>query len=83
MEVVKDPDDTLVLKQDGTVTTQDSVTFKEEYNQQYQEALELLLLTDEWAQIRDTADQLEINNPELEHSTNRLQRRTTGIRLLQ
>lgn len=83
MEVVKEPDDTLVLKQDGTVTTQDSVTFKEEYNQQYQEALELLLLTDEWASIRDTADQLEINNPELERSTNRLQRRTTGIRLLQ
>ncbi len=81
--VVDNPDNTLVLKRDGTATTQDAVQFREEYNQQYQEALELLLLTHEWAPIREQAEQMEIEAPQIERSTNHLQRRTRGIRLLQ
>ena len=82
MQVVNEPDDEKVLLPNGETKRQDVILFTSEYNQQYRETLEMLLLTAEWAEINALIDSLEINNPDIEQSTNSLQRRTTGIKLL-
>ena len=82
MEVVNNPDNELVLQPNGESLTQDTILFRNEYNQQYRETLEMLMLTPEWAQIAAEIDNLELQDPDIEQSTNRLQRRTSGIKLL-